>query len=111
MADYGPVGGQGGGAFDDAADLGLNVATMRILGLIIRHGSLIDQVTPIYLDGDGNLGIPQHGGDGGGEDRIGMAPGEYITEISGRSGRFVDSLTIETNRGRRLGFGGSGGGP
>jgi hypothetical protein len=40
-----------------------------------------------------------------------MRSGEFITEISGRSGEFLDSLTIETNQGVRVGFGGPGGGP
>jgi hypothetical protein len=111
MADYGPVGGGGGGPFDDSTDLGLNVSTTRIIGLVIRSGEFIDAVSPIYLDGDGLLALPSHGGEGGGETRIGMRPGEFITEISGRSGEFVDSLTVETNQGRRLGFGGPGGGP
>lgn len=111
MADFGPVGGHGGHPFDDAVDLGLNVATMRIGGLIIRSGQFIDGITPIYLDEGGNLAFPKHGGDGGSETRFGLRPGEFITEISGRSGQFVDSLTVETNLGSRVGFGGLGGGP
>jgi hypothetical protein len=111
MADYGPIGGPGGAQFNDLTDLGLDGSTMRIAGLIIRSGDFIDGVTPIYLDGGGQLALPKHGGDGGLETRFGLRPGEFITEISGRSGEFVDSLTVETNLGARIGFGGSGGGP
>lgn len=111
MTDYGPVGGPGGHPFDDLADLGLNGSTMRIAGLIIRSGKFIDGITPVYLDGNGQLALPKHGGDGGLETRIGLRPGEFITEISGKSGEFLDSLTVETNLGARLGFGGPGGGP
>jgi hypothetical protein len=111
MADYGPVGGPGGGAFDDLTDLGLNASTMRIAGLIIRSGQFVEGITPIYLDGDGQLALPNHGGDGGLEMRLGLRPNEFITEISGRSGEFLDSLTLETNLGARIGFGGPGGGP
>jgi hypothetical protein len=111
MADFGPVGGPGGAPFDDLTDLGLDGATIRIVGLIIRSGAFIDAITPIYLDGGGQLALPKHGGDGGLETRFGLRSGEFITEISGRSGQFVDSLTIETNLGARIGFGGSGGGP
>jgi hypothetical protein len=111
MPDYGPVGGPGGGPFDDLTDLGLDASTMRIVGLVIRSGEYIDAIRPIYTDGSGKLELPKHGGEGGGEVSFGMRPGEFITEISGRSGEFVDSLTIETNFGLRVGFGGPGGGP
>ena len=111
MADFGPVGGMGGAAFDDLNQLGLIPSTTRIIGLIVRSGAYIDSINPIFVVGDGNIALPKHGGDGGSEHRIGMKPGEFITEISGRSGAFVDSLTIETSLGRRLGFGGPGGGP
>ena len=111
MGDFGPVGGPGGAPFDDLKDLGLDPATMRIVGLIIRSGQFIDSITPIYLDGGGQLALPKHGGDGGLETRFGLRSGEFITEISGRSGEFVDSLTIETNLGARIGLGGLGGGP
>ncbi len=103
--------GPGGGPFDDLKDLGLDPSTIRIVGLIIRSGQFIDAITPIYLDGDGQLALPKHGGDGGLETRFGLRSGEFITEISGRSGEFVDSLTIETNLGARIGLGGLGGGP
>jgi hypothetical protein len=112
MADYGPVGGSGGGAFDDLTDLGLDAATLRIGGFIIRSGSVIDSITLIYLDGSNGLALVKHGGDGGPtETKLGLKPNEFITEISGRTGAFVDSLTIETNLGARVGAGGSGGGP
>ena len=102
-------GDPGGGAFDDLTDLGLNASTMRIAGLIIRSGQFVEGITPIYLDGDGQLALPKHGGDGGLEMRLGLRPNEFITEISGRSGEFLDSLTLETNLGARIGFGGPGG--
>jgi hypothetical protein len=112
MAKYGPVGGDGGDAFDDQTQLGPDPATVRIIGLIVRSGKFVDSITPIYQDGTGKVRVVQHGGDGG--DRhppVDLAPGEFITEISGRSGQFVDSLTLETSLGQRLSFGGSGGGP
>ena len=34
---------------------------------------------------------------------------EYITEVSGRAGALVDRLVIQTNKGRRFTFGGTGG--
>jgi len=115
MADFGPVGGPGGAPFDDLTDLGLDAATIRIIGLIVRDDKdkFVNAITPIYIDGAGNLALPKHGGDGGKEEvpGLGLRSGEFITEISGRSGEFLDSLTIETNLGVRRGFGGPGGGP
>ena len=111
MADFGPAGGRGGTSFDDLTQLGLEPSTTRIIGLIVASGVYVDSIRPIYLDGNGNLALPKHGGTGGSEMTLGMKPGEFITEISGRSGAYVDSLTIETNQGRRLSFGGPGGGP
>jgi hypothetical protein len=111
VTDYGPVGGPGGAGFDDLADLGLDASTMRIVGLVIHSQKFIDSVSPIYLDSQGGLGLPKHGGDGGKEVRWGLRPGEFITQIEGRGGEFVDSLIVETNLGERRGFGGLGGVP
>jgi hypothetical protein len=114
MADFGPIGGPGGAPFDDLTDLGLDAATVKIVGLIIRADKdrFVNAITPIYIDEAGNLALPKHGGDGGSEEPgLGLRSGEFITEISGRSGQFVDSLTIETNLGARIGLGGLGGGP
>jgi hypothetical protein len=41
----------------------------------------------------------QHGGVAGTPVRIGLQAGEFFTQISGRFGQFVDSLTIETSGG------------
>ena len=101
---FGPqYGGNGGAAFMD-----IPPNSARVVGLYIRSGDFVDAVKLIYDKVD----LPKHGGDGGVETTIKFKRGEYITAIYGRSGVYVDSLTIETNRGRRFGpFGGSGGAP
>ena len=43
--------------------------------------------------------------------QLDLASGEYISEVSGRSGAWMDNLTIRTSKGRSLVAGGSGGGP
>lgn len=111
MADYGAVGGPGGVNFDDSTDLGLEASSMRIIALIIHSDPYIFALTPIYVDGKGKSATPKHGDNGGVETRVNMDPDEFITEISGRSSKFIDSLIIETNKGKRIGFGGAGGGP
>jgi hypothetical protein len=88
---------------------------MRIGVFILRGGEFVDSIELVYLDGKGGVRLVKHGGDGG-DQRVERGPvpdlGEFVTEISGKSGQFVDSLTIETNQpGVRLGVGGSGGGP
>ena len=51
------------------------------------------------------------GGGGGARKDLLLQPGEYITEVFGRSGDYVDSLTIRTggSRSQTMTWGGSGG--
>ena len=112
MADYGPFGGNGGGAFDDASIV--NMDQLEIREIVIRSGDYIDSIEFLYHNRvtDELLPSPHHGGNGGGENRIILNPGEYIVEIRGRTGKYVDALTLQTNQGRVFGrFGGTGGGP
>jgi hypothetical protein len=89
-----PHGGNGGEAFEDSPP-----SSAQVVGLYVRSGTFVDAVEMIYDTAD----LPKHGGDGGSETTITFEPGEYITAISGASGQFLESLTIETNRGRRFG--------
>jgi hypothetical protein len=52
---------------------------------------------------------PRHGGSGGTVTSFRLGADEYITGISGRSGDYIDSLRIHTNRRESPLFGGSGG--
>lgn len=130
MADYGPFGGSGGGVFDDNDPtlsnilISLNIPNLDHLAISeirINSGKFIDSIELVYRD---SHGIPhssgRHGGTGGtAQPPIFLARGEYITEIRGRTGQFVDSLTLQTNQGRifpnpldnpgLVRFGGSGG--
>ena len=97
----GPAGGTGGYLFDDGPAIG------RIADVLIRSGAYIDSI--LVIEENPTTIHPQHGGDGGHLDIFTLASDEYITEVSGRYGRYVDSLTIQTNKGQIGHWGGSGG--
>ena len=114
MADYGPTRADGGIPFQDVAPTG-----SRIGGLVVWHGgknrNVIVGIQVLYQDvttGALVLG-EQHGGAAGADVKQAifvLKAGEFITQISGRFGQFVDSLTVETNLGARYGrYGGLGG--
>ncbi len=107
MTDFGPAGSLGGTPFNDVAP-----NQMEIGKLNIRSGLYIDQLQVIYrnpTNGEIALG-PVHGGNGGQLTVITLNAGEFITEINGRTGNFVDSLTLKTNQGRIFSnLGGDGG--
>jgi hypothetical protein len=112
MTDYGPFGGPGGGAFDDATIV--NMDQLEIREIVIRHGALIDSIEFVYHNRvtDALVSSDHHGGTGGAEDRIILNPGEYIVEVRGRTGNLVNSLTLQTNQNRTIGrYGGLGGDP
>jgi hypothetical protein len=99
MPDFGPTRADGGSPFEDMAPPGT-----RIAGLFINHGgsrNIIIGIQLIYVNTtNGGLTFgEQHGGVEGTQARIGLQAGEFFTQISGRFGRFVDSLTIETSGG------------
>ena len=108
MADLGPAGGPGGTPFDDVAPNQMEISKLRI-----RSGLFIDQLQVIYrnpVNGQEAPG-PVHGGNGGLPTEITLNAGEFITEINGRTGSFVDSLTLKTNQGRIFSNLGGDGGP
>ncbi len=82
----------------------------RIHALYIKSGYWIDQIQVIYaIDGQVIRG-DGHGGHGGSGTMFYLDGDEYITGIWGRTGNYVDSLHIETNKHRPgLWFGGNGG--
>jgi len=102
---FGPSGGVGGGYFSDGQTGGRKLIEVRI-----RSGAFIDSIQTVYADALGQQFVsPMHGGNGGTLAIFKLSPGEWITRISGRHGSFVDSLLIQTNKGRIKGFGGTGG--
>ncbi|MDQ3935614.1 MAG: jacalin-like lectin domain protein [Actinomycetota bacterium] len=100
-------GGTGGAPFTD--DL---TQVVRLAGFNIRSGSLVDAIQPVFLNcGGGRVTGPWHGGSGGGLQNIVFAADEVIQNFDGRSGWYVDQLTITTNKQTYGPFGGSGGSP
>jgi hypothetical protein len=109
-AGQGPVtsiqGGSGGASF---ADRGLP-AGARISAIRLRSAEHIDSVQAIYTLSDGRqMEGARHGGGGGGEVIFQLESEEYVVGLSGRSGEYVDSLRILTNRRTSQTFGGQGG--
>ncbi|HYD38656.1 MAG TPA: jacalin-like lectin [Allosphingosinicella sp.] len=102
-------GGTGGTAFADPVPV---PGQTFIKQIVIRSGSLIDSISTTYINPDGTTTVATHGGGGGQPTTIVFNPGETITAVTGRSGKFVDSLTILTSDRRVFGpFGGTGGTP
>jgi hypothetical protein len=100
----GPSGGTGGQNFFDQ-DPGDGV---RITSIIYRAGSYLDAIQLGYSNGTSS---PWHGGTGGnGPTTIDLEADEYITELSGNYGDYINQLTITTSI-RPLVLGGSSPGP
>jgi hypothetical protein len=108
MTDYGPAGGNGGSAFDDEnLSQGLQIRTVYVW-----YGDYIDAIQVQYEDPATRMLklSDRHGGYGATKLAIIMLqPDEFITGISGRTGKFVDSLTLATTLVRYPRYGGSGG--
>ena len=102
---YRMVGGDGGEFFRDRPAPGAAIRKVRV-----RTGRYVDALGLLYTDG----AETHHGGMGG--DPVSMTLdvelGEFITEVSVRSGRYLDHVRISTNlRPKGFGGGGEGGAP
>ncbi len=102
----GPSGGYGGRDFIDRIQDNARVVEVRI-----KAGTFIDSVQFIHKSNTGKI-IPlvKHGGDGGRVYSFTLNNNEYITGISGKYSRFVDSIRIHTSFGRTSQRYGGGGG-
>lgn len=101
----GPSGGGGGRQFSDPQIGGYEVSEVRI-----RSGAYIDSVEVIYRTPAGQrVSGGRHGGGGGSLRTLVLAPNETIRTVSGKFGKFVDSLAIRTSTGREMRWGGPGG--
>ena len=98
----GPCGGTGGDTFTDD----IPADGVKIQSIEIRHGSYIDAVKLNYSDGSSSA---QHGGRGGNKSVIEFEADEFLTEISGKYGAYVESMLIRTNVQTFGPFGGNGG--
>ena len=96
-------GGSGGAPFVEM------VAPSGVIsGITIRSGSLIDSIRLTYRYRH-QVSSRTYGGSGGTAKSFSLQQGEYITEFGGRSGKYVDSIYIKTNKGRTQRWGGHGG--
>jgi hypothetical protein len=101
-------GGSGGSSFADNL-----TQTCQIRTVIIRHGLYVDAIQVVWTTPTGQLITgPRRGGGGGTQSSFNLEDGEYIAAVVGRSGAYIDQLEFRTNRGRRFGpYGGGGGSP
>lgn len=107
----GPSGGLGGNYFSDGQAGGqFSSDNRRLTEVRVRSGAFIDSIQLVYENVIGQKIVsPMHGGSGGTLSVFKLDPGEYITRISGKHGWYIDSLLIETNKGKAKGWGGTGG--
>jgi hypothetical protein len=110
LFEFGPSGYDDGGSFfnervrDDE----------RVSALVVGSGSWIDSIQIIASNGAAERELTRHGGTGGSLQRLSLAPGERIIEISGQIGFgiavnfFIRRLVIRTSAGQVLTAGLSG---
>jgi hypothetical protein len=99
-------GGEGGAAFSDREiPVGARVTEVRV-----RSGDFIDSIQLVYtLENGEPFEGPIHGGQGGRPSVFSLDRDEYVIGLSGRYGRYIDSLSIITNSRTSAIFGGRGG--
>lgn len=100
--DIGPWGECGGAAFT------VPPAAGRISEIRIRHGQVVECLEILY---DGVSASVHGNSQGGALSSLVLEPDEFVVEVYGRAGLFVDQLYFVTNRGRKVGGGGEGGQP
>ncbi len=101
----GPSGGVGGRPFDDEPLL----EHAKLSEVRVWSGYAINAVQLLFhIDGEAVEGS-KHGGRGGTVGVLKLDDGEYLSEIYGRYGSYVESLCVRTNRGQIRRFGGQGG--
>lgn len=102
---FGPSGGVGGHPFDDEPYL----EHARLSEVRVWSGYAVNAVQ-LLLDIDGEaVESRKHGGRGGSLGILKLDDGEYLSEIYGRYGSYIESLCMRTNRGQIRRFGGQGG--
>lgn len=103
IQEFGPAGSDGGDEFDDTDQC--KIPDNRISKVTVKYGSYIDSISITYISG----ATRKHGGTGGeNEEIIQLEEGEYINEIRGKCGQYIDSLRIITNK-KSYTLGGTGG--
>lgn len=70
----------------------------RICEIEVTSGWYVDSIRVIYTDAEGVAhALPGFGGNGSYAHRFTLEPNEYLIGISGRSGRYIDSIAFHTN--------------
>jgi hypothetical protein len=98
-------GGTGGSAWWDATAQSI-LDGDALQQVTLGSGEYLDSITSVY----GGTSL-KHGGGGGklGQPLV-LQAGEFISSVSGRSGKYVDHLTLVTTDGQQRDGGGNGGG-
>lgn len=96
----GPSGGTGGGAFSALGEVFLPGGNPHRISMInIWSGIYIDAIQLEFTDAGGATALtPKYGGDGGGMTPFVLAPDEFITQVIGTYGDYIDSIEIKTNK-------------
>ncbi len=111
----GPSGGTSGDHFDDEIPAaGVAVTNIRVNhgdnDHVAGRGKYLNSIRLTYSD---HSQTAPHGHDGGNRSttkKIDLAGQEYIVEVSGKYGSYIDRLFIRTSSGQTFGpFGGTGG--
>jgi hypothetical protein len=106
QSSSGIFGGGGGNAFSDPAQR----AGARVLEVRVWSGEWVDAVQLTYALQDGSTWAgTKHGGSGGRLSAFQLDSDEYITGLSGRYGKYIDSIRIHTNKRTSDLLGGRGG--
>jgi hypothetical protein len=105
---HGDSGRVGGDPFREAR----NNAPFALVGFDIRHGSLVDAVTPLFreLKDDGTVGEIVRGGrygGSGGEEVTLEIPGYVVVGLSLRQAQYTDQLSVTWQRWTNSGVSGA----
>lgn len=110
----GPSGGEGGSVLVDSPILDSSltrVSEIRVCaGTYVDSVQIVHQLLPGAPAGLGGTSFSRHGGPGGTCRTFTIKPGDFVTRIDGRYGRFVTRLCVYTQNEGMLGCSGSGGG-
>ena len=100
----GPSGGPRGADFVGLPK-GSEIAQVRV-----HSGKYIDAIEMVYRSRSrSTIFGRKYGGPGGSLGTFNLRAGEYLTVLGGKHGKFIDSIYIQTNLGRKAKWGGSGG--
>jgi hypothetical protein len=101
----GASGGFGGSAFTDGQVFDREIAEVRV-----HAGAFVDAIQLVYRDKTGTQYLAdKHGGSGGNQQTLTLSPGEYVVEINGKHGWYIDRLIVKTSKGQHIACGGKGG--